>query len=226
MWFWALVRDRDFRQGVPVNRGIEGSGNLTLTGLMDHPGQVQAQLVQFRLAFPDPTGAPLVGIDMDGETHQPSRFQVFNQFRGQKGAISNDDGLPTLGGDVTDQVEQIRVHERLAAGDGNAVGAAHPFNALKFLDNRVQGPMIALFPIATLAIQVALGGGLQPSNGIVCHIPGETVIIFRSKQSSFHEPPPMRTNLFRRHYIIYLSWFPNFPQNNPDYNIRELPFTA
>jgi hypothetical protein len=41
---------------------------------------------------------------MDGEAHQPGLFKVVNQFRGQEGAIGNDDGLPTLGGDVTNQV--------------------------------------------------------------------------------------------------------------------------
>ena len=181
----------DVGQGVAIDGGVKRAGNLALAVLADHLRQLQAQLAQVLFGGPLPAGALLVGVHVHGEPDHAGGGQLAHKLRGQGLSVGIDDGLPALGRDVAHQRHDVGIDERLAAGDGNAVGAAQLLDRLQFADD-VRKRSVAVgvvFAVAPLAIQIAFRGRLKPRNGIVGQVPGQAVIRLRGKRSFSHGAP-------------------------------------
>ena len=178
----------DVGERIAVDGGVKRTRHRAAAVLVDHLGEFQAQRAQvfFRSALP--AGADLVGVHVHGEPDHAGGGQFAHQFRGQRLAVGIDDGLPALGRDVTHQGHDVGVNERLAAGNGDAVGATHLFDLLQIADDvgqRLVAEGIVL-AVAAFAVQVALGSRLKPGDGVVGQVPGHPVVQMRRQRAFSH----------------------------------------
>ena len=181
-------------QGVTVDGGIERTGHLPLAVLVDHGGELVAQLAQILFARPLPARPSLVGVHVHGKADHAGGGQFPDEFRGQGLAVGIDDGFPALGDHIAHERNEIGINKGLATGDGDAVGAPQLLDGLQVLDDHVQGLMAerVVFAVTTLAVQVALGGGFEPGDGIVSQVPRKAIIRFRGQRSFSHGAPVRR----------------------------------
>ncbi|OPZ76630.1 MAG: hypothetical protein BWY79_01526 [Actinobacteria bacterium ADurb.Bin444] len=128
-----LHQPRHLAQRVPVNGGIESNGDSALAVLVNHAGQLEPQLIEFLLGFPPPSGANLMRIYMEREPRDPGVKETHNQLRRKRSAVGIHDRFPALVRYVANQLNDVRIDERLPAGNGDAVRVTQAFDRFQFL---------------------------------------------------------------------------------------------
>ncbi len=175
MFLSPLHHSRDILEGIFIDRGVEGAGDPADLG--KHLGILQPQLVELQLVLVLPLRPPLLAVDVEGESHDPGLLQLAEQLHRQSCTVRIDDGLHAGVVHLPDDLHDLGVHERVPAGDGDAVRVPEAFEDLDLLADHVHRlvTVVHILPVAAVAGQVAGRCGLQPGDGVVGKGPGESV---------------------------------------------------
>ena len=114
---------------------------------------------------------------MEREADEPGSFEVGKQALGQREAVGVDDRLEAEGGDRGDDLDDLRMKQRLTSGDRDAVDRAQPHEHVQIrahLRERLVALRIVL-PVAAQTGEVAFPRRLQPRDGVVGKGPGKPI---------------------------------------------------
>ena len=107
---------------------------------------------------------------------RPAFFSSCSSSGVERHAVGQDHRLDALFGDEGHQLDDLRVDQRLAAGDGEIVRVAPLLEEQHFLlelfQRLVPGHVLA---VTAFAVDVADIGDFEPGDGVVVHRPGQTV---------------------------------------------------
>jgi len=97
---------------------------------------------------------------------------------GKRHAIRKNDRLDALFCDISDQVDNLWVDERLTPRNGEVIGIAPFHEEIHFFLELFQGFMSGyILAVAALAVDIADIGDFDPGYGVVIHRPGQAVVI-------------------------------------------------
>ena len=114
---------------------------------------------------------------MEREAGHAGALELAQQLLGERQAVGVDDRLQAVLSDHPHDLDDLRMHERVAARDRHAV---HGTKALEHVEvvtdlvERLVSPRVVL-PVAAQARQVALLGRLQPGDRVVRQRPRQAI---------------------------------------------------
>jgi hypothetical protein len=158
-----LVHGRVERDGDPAHRGDEIRVLLTqLVGLL------------LRLAAPPRAALPRVHVERDAD--EPGALELHEHRPRERLAVRVDDRLAPHSRDFANDLDDLGVHERIAAGDGDPIEVAEVGEGPEIRAHLVHGPVrLDVLAIAAVAGEIALLRGLEPRDGVVGEAPRQAI---------------------------------------------------
>ena len=162
-------------QRVLVHGRVERTAHPSSRG--HHLGVALAQLAQLDLVRLLPARAALLGVDVKREAGHAGALELLQELLGERQAVGVDDRLQAIARDHPDDLDDLRMHERVAARDRHAVHGAKALEHVEVVAHLIEGlvsPRVVL-PVAAQARQVALLGRLQPGDRVVRQRPRQAI---------------------------------------------------